>query len=93
MGIGGTTKLPTGAAAQQNRAIKAGGGAVIETADLNQAKAQQKLIEDRAAEERAALFEQFTLKATASLREQNATMRDNNELQTLRNRRRQLITW
>ena len=82
----GSAKLPTGAAAQQNRAIKAGGGAVIETADLNQAKAQQKLIEDRAAEERAALFEQFTLKATASLREQNATMRDNNELQTLRNR-------
>lgn len=86
MGIGGTTKLPTGAAAQQNRAIKAGGGAVIEGLDVTQAQAQQKLIEDRAAEERAALFEQFTLKATASLREQNATMRDNNELQTLRNR-------
>ena len=86
MGIGGTTKLPTGAAAQQNRAIKAGGGAVIEGLDVTQAQAQQKLIEDKVAEERAALFEQFTLKATASLREQNATMRDNNELQTLRNR-------
>jgi lambda family phage tail tape measure protein len=81
-----SVKLPTGAAAQQNRAIKAGGGAVIEGLDVTQAQAQQKLIEDNAAKERAALFEQFTLKATASLREQNATMRDNNELQTLRNR-------
>ena len=86
MGIGGTTKLPTGAASQQNRAIQAGGGAVIETADLTQAQAQQQLGEANAAKERAALVEQFTLKATASLREQNATMRDNNELQTLRNR-------
>lgn len=82
----GSAKLPTGAAAQQNRAIKAGGGAVLEGLDVTQAQAQQKLIEDNAAKERAALFEQFTLKATASLREQNATMRDNNELQTLRNR-------
>ena len=86
MGIGGTTKLPTGAAAQQNRAIQTGGGAVLEGLDVTQAQAQQKLIEDNAAKERAALFEQFTLKATTSLREQNATMRDNNELQTLRNR-------
>lgn len=82
----GSAKLPTGAATQQSRAIKAGGGAVIEGLDVTQAQAQQKLIEDNAAKERAALFEQFTLKATASLREQNATMRDNNELQTLRNR-------
>ena len=82
----GSAKLPTGAAAQQNRAIKAGGGAVLEGLDVTQAQAQQKLIEDNAAKERAALFEQFTLKATTSLREQNATMRDNNELQTLRNR-------
>lgn len=82
----GSAKLPTGAAAQQNRAIKAGGGAIIEGLDVTQAQAQQKLINDSAAKERAALFEQFTLKATASLREQNATMRDNNELQTLRNR-------
>jgi lambda family phage tail tape measure protein len=82
----GSARLPTGAAAQQNRAIQAGGGAVIEGLDVTQAQAQQKLIEDSAAKERAALFEQFTLKATASLREQNATMRDSNELQTLRNR-------
>ena len=82
----GSAKLPTGAAAQQNRAIKAGGGAVIEGLDVTQAQAQQKLIENNAAKERAAVFVQFTLKATASLREQNATMRDNNELQTLRNR-------
>lgn len=82
----GTARMPTGAAAQQNRAIRASGGAVIEGLDVNQAAAQQQLIEINAPKERAALLEQFTLKATDALRQQNATMRDSNELQTLRNR-------
>jgi lambda family phage tail tape measure protein len=82
----GTARMPTGAAAQQNRAIRASGGAVIEGLDVNKAEAQLRLVEDNAAKERATLFEQFTLKATDALRQQNATMRDSNELQTLRNR-------
>jgi lambda family phage tail tape measure protein len=82
----GTARMPTGAAAQQNRAIRASGGAVIEGLDVTQAEAQQQLIEANVSKERAALFEQFTLKATDALRQQNATMRDSNELQTLRNR-------
>jgi len=82
----GTARMPTGAAAQQNRAIRASGGAVIEGLDVNKAEAQLQLVEDNAAKERATLFEQFTLKATDALRQQNATMRDSNELQTLRNR-------
>ena len=86
MGLQGATKLPTGAATQQNRAIRAGGGAVIESLDVNQAKATQSLIEQNAPKERAAALEQYTLKATEALREQNATMRDNNALQVLRNR-------
>jgi lambda family phage tail tape measure protein len=81
-----SVRMPTGAAAQQNRAIRASGGAVIEGLDVTQAEAQLQLVEDNAAKERAALFEQFTLKATDALRQQNATMRDSNELQTLRNR-------
>jgi lambda family phage tail tape measure protein len=86
MGLGGARGLPTGAAAQQNRAIRASGGAVIEGLDVTQAEAQQQLIEANVSKERATLFEQFTLKATDALRQQNATMRDSNELQTLRNR-------
>jgi lambda family phage tail tape measure protein len=82
----GSARMPTGAAAQQNRAIRASGGAVIEGLDVNKAEAQLQLVEDNAAKERATLFEQFTLKATDALRQQNATMRDSNELQTLRNR-------
>jgi lambda family phage tail tape measure protein len=82
----GSARMPTGAAAQQNRAIRASGGAVIEGLDVTQAEAQQQLIEANVSKERAALFEQFTLKATDALRQQNATMRDSNELQTLRNR-------
>ena len=82
----GTARMPTGAAAQQNRAIRASGGAVIEGLDVTQAEAQQQLIEANVSKERATLFEQFTLKATDALRQQNATMRDSNELQTLRNR-------
>jgi lambda family phage tail tape measure protein len=81
-----SVRMPTGAAAQQNRAIRASGGAVIEGLDVNKAEAQLQLVEDNAAKERATLFEQFTLKATDALRQQNATMRDSNELQTLRNR-------
>jgi lambda family phage tail tape measure protein len=86
MGLGGARRLPTGAAAQQNRAITSSGGAVIEGLDVTQAEAQQQLIEANVSKERATLFEQFTLKATDALRQQNATMRDSNELQTLRNR-------
>jgi lambda family phage tail tape measure protein len=82
----GTARMPAGAAAQQNRAIRSSGGAVLEGLDVTQAEAQQQLIEANVAKERAALFEQFTLKATDALRQQNATMRDSNELQTLRNR-------
>jgi lambda family phage tail tape measure protein len=82
----GTARMPTGAAAQQNRAIRASGGAVIEGLDVNKAEAQLQLIEANVSKERATLFEQFTLKATDALRQQNATMRDSNELQTLRNR-------
>lgn len=82
----GAARMPAGAAAQQNRAIRASGGAVIEGLDVTQAEAQQQLIEANAAKERAALFEQFTLRSTDALRQQNATMRDSNELQTLRNR-------
>jgi lambda family phage tail tape measure protein len=81
-----SVRMPAGAAAQQNRAIRASGGAVIEGLDVNKAEAQLQLVEDNAAKERATLFEQFTLKATDALRQQNATMRDSNELQTLRNR-------
>lgn len=82
----GSAKLPKGAATQQNRAIQAAGKAGIESLDVNQAESLQKLIDDNAAKERAAVLEQFTLKATEALREQNATMRDNNALQVLRNR-------
>jgi lambda family phage tail tape measure protein len=86
MGLEGTGKLPAGVAAQQNRAIKAGGGAALEGLDVTQAERQQQLLESKVAEERAALFEQFTLKASASLRDQNTALRDNAELQKLRNR-------
>jgi lambda family phage tail tape measure protein len=82
----GSTKLPTGALAQQGRAIKTAGGAAIEALDVTQAERQQQLLESKVAEERAALFEQFILKASASLRDQNAALRDNAELQKLRNR-------
>jgi tape measure domain-containing protein len=82
----GSAKLPKGAATQQNRAIQAAGKAGIESLDVNQAESLQKLIDDNAAKERAAVLEQFTLKATEALREQNATMRDSNALQVLRNR-------
>jgi lambda family phage tail tape measure protein len=82
----GSARMPTGAAAQQNRAIRASGGAVIEGLDVNQAAAQQQLIETNAPKERAALFEQFTLRATDALKQQNKELSDSNALQTLRNR-------
>jgi len=82
----GTARMPTGAAAQQNRAIRSSGGAVIEGLDVTQAEAQQQLIEANVSKERAALFEQFTLRATDALKQQNKELSDSNALQTLRNR-------
>jgi lambda family phage tail tape measure protein len=86
MGLGGARRLPTGAAAQQNRAITSSGGAVIEGLDVTQAEAQQQLIETNAPKERAALLEQFTLRSTDALKQQNKELSDSNALQTLRNR-------
>jgi len=82
----GSARMPAGAATQQNRAIKSSGGAVIEGLDVTQAEAQQQLIEINAPKERAALFEQFTLRATDALKQQNKELRDSNELQKIRNR-------
>jgi lambda family phage tail tape measure protein len=82
----GSARMPAGAATQQNRAIRSSGGAVIEGLDVNQAAAQQQLIEINAPKERAALFEQFTLRATDALKQQNKELSDSNALQTLRNR-------
>jgi lambda family phage tail tape measure protein len=82
----GSARMPAGAATQQNRAIKSSGGAVIEGLDVTQAEAQQQLIEANVSKERAALFEQFTLRATDALKQQNKELSDSNALQTLRNR-------
>lgn len=82
----GSKRLPTGAATQQIRAIQTAGKATGEGLDVAAARQAQKNLEAQVAQERAAVFEQFTLKSTAALREQNETMRDSAELQQLRNR-------
>ncbi len=82
----GATKLPTGVGAQQLRAIKQGGKAGVEQADVAKAEADLALIKQNEAAEAAALAEKFTISITQNLREQNQALTESNQLQALKNR-------
>jgi lambda family phage tail tape measure protein len=81
-----SVRMPAGAATQANRAIQTGGRAVVEGLDVAQARRVSRLLDIQIPRERAAVFEQFTLKATDAIKQQNKELRDSNELQKTRNR-------
>jgi lambda family phage tail tape measure protein len=81
-----SVRMPAGAATQANRAIQTGGRAVVEGLDVAQARRVSRLLDIQIPRERAAVFEQFTLKATDAIKQQNKELRDSNELQKIRNR-------